>query len=98
MSGRLTDQDGNVVTGDVSAAAKWTAPNVSVDTEKYRTSQYNSEVTVTNAFDDADINYLVNDDEKITYLSRSAWDATYPVEVSTITVNDAIYEGLDMQF
>ena len=61
-------------------------------------SPYDSSVTVTNTFDDADINYWVNDDEKVTYLSRSAWDTTYPVTVETITVNDKLYDGLNMQF
>lgn len=98
VSGKLVDHQGNAVDGSAGAAAKWTAPNTSVDTEKYRQSRYNSSVTVTNTFDDADINYWVNDDEKITYLSRSAWDTTYPVTVNTITVNDKLYDGLNMQF
>ena len=98
VSGKLVDQDGNVVTGNTAAAAKWTSTNATVDTEKYRQSRYDSSVTVTNTFDDADINYWVNDDEKVTYLSRSAWDTTYPVTVETITVNDKLYDGLNMQF
>lgn len=98
VSGKLVDHEGNAVAGSAGAAAKWTAPNASVDTEKYRQSRYDSGVTVTNTFDDADINYWVNDDEKITYLTRSAWDTTYPATVSTITVNDKLYDGLNMQF
>ena len=98
VSGKLVDHAGSPVTGNTGAAKQWTAPNASVDTEKYRQSRYNDGVTVTNTFDDADINYWVNDNEKITYLSRSAWDTTYPVTVSTITVNDKLYDGLNMQF
>lgn len=94
---KLIDQDGNVVAGNTAAAAKWTAPNTAVDTEKYRKSPYNSDVEVTNTFDDADVNYWANDDEKITYLSRSAWDTTYPVTLATLTVNDKLYDGLNMQ-
>lgn len=97
VSGKLVDHHGNAVAGSTAAAAKWTAPNTSVDIQKYRQSPYNSGVAVTNTFDDADVNYWVNDNEKITYLSRSAWDATYPVTVSTITVNDKLYDGLNMQ-
>lgn len=70
LPGKLIDQDGNVVTGNTAAVATWTAPNTEVDTEKYRKSRYNSDVEVTNTFDDADVNYWANDDEKITYLSR----------------------------
>ena len=97
VDGKLMDQDGNIVAGNTAAAAKWTAPNTTVDTEKYRTSRYNSDVEVTNTFDDADVNYWANDDEKITYLSRSAWDTTYPVTLATLTVNDKLYNGLNMQ-
>lgn len=98
VSGKLVDHDGNVVAGNTAAAKKWTAPNTSVDTEKYRQSHYDGSVTVTNTFDDADINYWVNESEKITYLSRSAWDTTYPKKVETLTVNDKMYDGLNMQF
>ena len=97
VEGKLTDEAGNVVTGNVEAVASWTAPNTEVDTTKYRQSRYNSEVEVTNTFDDADVNYWVDDDEKITYLSRSDWDATYPTTLETITVNDKLYNGLNMQ-
>lgn len=98
VSGKLVDHEGNAVSGNTTAAAKWTAPNASVDTKKYRQSRYNSAVAVTNTFDDADVNYWVNDDEKITYLSRSAWDTTYPKTVETITMNDKLYDGMNMQF
>ena len=97
VAGKLIDQDGNVVTGNTAAVATWTAPNTEVDTQKYRKSRYNSDVEVTNTFDDADVNYWANDDEKITYLSRSAWDTTYPTTLETLTVNDKLYNGLNMQ-
>ena len=97
VEGKLTDEAGNAVTGNTEAVAVWTAPNTEVDTEKYRKSRYNSEVEVTNTFNDADVNFWVNDNEKITYLSRSAWDTTYPVTLNTITVNDKLYDGLNMQ-
>lgn len=96
VEGKLTDQDGNVVTGNTTATAMWTAPNTEVDTEKYRKSPY-SDVEVTNTFDDADVNYWANDDEKITYLSRTDWEATYPKTLATLTVNDKLYDGLNMQ-
>lgn len=97
VEGKLVDEAGNVVSGNAEAVAIWTAPNAEVDTTKYRQSKYNSEVEVTNTFDDADVNYWVNDDEKITYLSRSAWDTTYPTTLDKITVNDKLYNGLNMQ-
>lgn len=98
VSGKLVDHAGNPVTGSTAAAAKWTAPNNSVDIQKYRQSPYDSSVTITNTFDDADVNYWVNDNEKITYLTRSAWDTTYPTTLATITMNDKLYNGMNMQF
>ena len=53
---------------------------------------------VTNTFDDADVNYWANDDEKITYLSRSAWDTTYPTTLETLTVNDMAWTCSLAQF
>nr|MCR4998451.1 glycoside hydrolase family 3 C-terminal domain-containing protein [Lachnospiraceae bacterium] len=97
VEGKLVDEAGNVVTGSADAVAKWVPLNSEVDTTKYRQSRYNSEVEVTNTFDDADVNYWVNDNEKITYLSRSSWDTTYPTTLDKITVNDKLYDGLNMQ-
>ena len=94
----LYDQDGNSVTGDTGCARKWTATNTSLDSDTYKNSPYNTSVQVTNKFDHADINNWVNDDEKITYLSRNDWAGTYPETVTTLTVNDRMYDGLDMQF
>lgn len=50
----------------------------SVDSETYRTTE--TGVTVTNKFDDCDLNYWV--EGAGTYLSRSDWDATYPTPTS----------------
>ncbi len=97
VKGKLVDESGNVVSGNTSAVAKWTTPNTTVDKTKYRKSRYNANVDVKNTFDDADVNYWLNDNEKITYLSRSAWDTTYPKTLNTITVNDKLYKGLNMQ-
>lgn len=97
VAGKLIDQDGNVVTGNTAAVATWTAPNTEVDTQKYRNSRYNSDVEVTNTFDDADVNYWANDDEKITYLSRQRVGYDLPTTLETLTVNDKLYNGLNMQ-
>ena len=43
---------------------------------------FKSSVTdVKNRFDDVNLNYWLDDASKITYLSRSDWDATYPTAV-----------------
>ena len=97
VSGKLIDHAGNAVSGATGAAAKWTAPNTDVDTAKYAKSPY-SDAAVTNTFDDADVNYWADDGEKITYLSRTAWDTTYPQTMRTLTVNDKLYDGMNMQF
>lgn len=98
VEGLLVDHNGDPATTNVGAAQVWVSENDEADTETYRQSPYSAEVEVTNTFDDADLNYWANSDEQITYLSRSDWEATYPTTVSTLTVSDEMYEGLDMQF
>ena len=96
----LYDQDGNSVTGEANCAKKWSPDITSVDATTYKYSQYNKDeqVAVTNQFDHADINNWVNDDEKITYLTRNDWEGTYPKTIATLTVNDKMYDGLNMEF
>ncbi|MBM6774482.1 glycoside hydrolase family 3 C-terminal domain-containing protein [Olsenella profusa] len=98
VEGRLVDHNGDPAEPNTNAAKLWTSENADTDTKKYRQSPYSPDVEVTNTFDDADLNYWANDDQKITYLSRSDWEGTYPQTVSTLTVNDAMYDGLNMQF
>lgn len=98
VSGKLVDHDGNPVSGEIDCVKQWSPDITAVDTETYRQSRYNEEVEVTNMFDDADVNYWVNDNEKVKYLTRSDWDGTFPETMESITINDKLYEGLDMQF
>ena len=45
---------------------------------------------IVNQFDDVDLNrYEHTADQKITYLSRSNWEATYPTEAVSLTCTDA---------
>ena len=54
------------------------------DETTYSVSQYTG-VKLTNQFADADINYWMNDDKKVTYLTRNDW-TTYPEIVSGETM------------
>ena len=51
---------------------------------------------ITNQFDDTDINlYEGTKDQKITYLSRNDWNATYPIEAPKLRLNnDKLYEDI----
>lgn len=51
---------------------------------------------ITNQFDDTDINlYEGTKDQKITYLSRNNWDATYPIEAPKLKlINDKMIEDI----
>lgn len=52
---------------------------------------------VTNQFDNADLNLYENTaDQKVTYLSRKDWDATYPTPVQLKCVNEKMIA--DMQY
>lgn len=98
VEGKLVDHNGDPAVTSPAAVKVWASENADTDTKKYRTSPYNAEVAVTNTFDDADLNFWADDDQKITYLSRTDWEGTYPKTVATLTVNDAMYDGLNMQF
>lgn len=87
--------DGMTENGDASLAVK-IEPAINAtadtpDTEIYSTVY--GDTKVTNVFDDADINYFMDDASKITYLSRSDWDKTYP-ETLSITASDEMIASL----
>ena len=52
---------------------------------------------ITNAFDHADLNrYEGTADQKITYLTRSNWNATFPSTLVSLKINEAMWrDGLD---
>lgn len=97
VAGKLVDHNGDPAVTNPSGAKAWSSPNSDADVSKYRKSQYNDSAEVTNTFK-ASLNDWVDDAEKITYLSRSDWEDTYPVTVSILSVNDRMYDGLNMQF
>jgi len=97
VAGKLVDHTGAPAVTDAAAAAVWASQNADVDTTTYRQSPYNADVEVTNAFD-ADLNAWADSDQQIVYLTRNDWEGTYPVTVSSLSVNDRMYDGLNMQF
>lgn len=90
--GTLYDHLGETYVPNTDAVYKLT---IEEDFETFKTSHYN-DTEVTNKFDDADVNYWVNDDEKIVYLTRQDWDETFPTEVKTLTINDKMKEAMNM--
>ena len=66
------------------------------DKDAYKKSHYDSNVTVTNQFDDADVNYWCNDEEKIVYLTRTNWEETFPTKQETLTINSRMKEAMKM--
>lgn len=51
--------------------------------------------TITNALDDYDINtYKNRGDNKVTYVSRSNWESTFPKEAVKLSLNDKMVEDL----
>ena len=84
----MVDALGNAVDGDASKTYSWTQEEL--DAETYSTSVY-TDVEVTNAFDNADINYYGYD---FTYLTRQDWEGTFPTEITEYEATDEIIEGL----
>ena len=89
------ESDGMTAEGDSSLAVK-IVPDIDAtesepDTEIYKSVYGDTEVT--NAFDDVDINYFMEDADKIVYLSRNNWEETFP-ETLEITASDAMINSL----
>lgn len=74
----LVDAEGNKVDGDANKAFEF---KTVLDDSKYRKSS--NGVVVTNQFGDCDLNTYIKDAG--VYLSRSAWDSTYPTAQTTVT-------------
>lgn len=91
----LVDQDGNPVTGDTNAVKVYNPQLDTIDTESYKQSVYNADVEVTNEFDDVSVNYWLPDDQKVPYLSRADWDATWPVTMNTMTVTEDMKQAMN---
>jgi beta-glucosidase len=85
----MYDQEGNTVAGD--ATKTYNFSTASLDTESYKVSK--NGIAVTNQFDDCDINYW--NTGAVTYLSRSDWDATYPVQAPEIACTDDMMKILN---
>lgn len=83
-----TTENGMTAEGNAAKAYKWVQE--SLDAETYSTSVY-TDAEVTNLFDNSDINYYGYD---FTYLTRSDWEGTYPVEAIACEATDAIIESL----
>lgn len=79
-----TISDGMTAEGNGELVYKHT---LSKADESYSTSVYTGK-GVTNSFEDADINYWVKD--SVAYLSRSAWDTTYPETLTLTATSDML--------
>ena len=78
-----TTANGMDANGDAALAKTWN--NASL----VKISESETGYTVTNQFDDADLNYWLPN--TVTYLSRSDWDGTYPKAYANITpTNDMV--------
>ncbi len=70
-------KEGYSVEGDEGKVFVWDNGTES-NTDTVTFSKSASGSAITNKVDDADINYFLDEKNKVTYLTRSAWDTTYP--------------------
>ncbi len=93
-----TVDDGMDFAGDANLAVKITpaisaqATETSPDTEMYKTIY--TDKRVTNSFDDVDVNSFLAEGDKVTYLSRSDWQKTYPTKVE-LTASKSMISSLN---
>lgn len=83
-----TASNGMTADGDAAKSHKWSQ---GFDGDKYRTGA--NGVTVSNQFEDCDLNYWVQGAG--VYLSRSDWAGTYPVEQTTVSATREMMDILD---
>ena len=86
----MVDYEGNAVTGDSSKTYRFTLGQI--DFTSYQRSSADSDIIVTNHFDDCDLNYWVKDAEK--YLSRSNWRDTYPTKATSVEATEEMIKIL----
>ena len=84
----MTDEIGNTVSGDAAKTYKWTQNEL--DKVTYRYSE--AGVEVTNQFDDADLNYWVQNG--VTYLTRQDWN-TFPQALENLTATQDMITKID---
>lgn len=85
----MTDENGNAVSGDAEKAEHFTND---FDDSSYRYSEATG-VRVENQFEDIDVNYWLDEADKVTYMTRSNWE-TYPTEVPEIEATKEMAELL----
>ncbi len=85
----MVDVSGAIVEGNSENTFTW---EEDFDDTKYSIEE-KTDVIVTNQFDNADINYWVED--SVTYLSRSDWEGTYPVAPTQIEATDEMITELN---
>lgn len=88
----LINADGTEAVGNAENTYKW---NEDLDTQKYSVSRYSGN-TVTNLFEDADLNYWIKN--AVTYISRSDWDRTYPSEATKVAATDEMISEMNGEY
>ena len=88
----LLDHDGKLHTAAENTAIK---VDVEEDMETFKKSHYTNE-TVTNKFDDADLNYWCDDSFKFEYLTRNNWQGTFPTKLTGLTINSRMSSAMNM--
>ena len=86
----MVDHEGNPVSGDAAKTYTWRQDEL--DTETYRYSDETG-AEVTNQFDDADLNYWIED--SLVYLTRQDWKGTFPVPQNGIVATDDMIQQID---
>ena len=86
----MYDHTGAAVSGDPEKVYHWTQDTL--DTETYRFSEETG-AEVTNQFDDADLNYWIED--SVTYLTRQDWEGTFPTPQNGIVATEEMIRQID---
>lgn len=78
--------------GNAALVGSWNNPTL--DTTTYSVSANGTGIT--NQLSDSDLNLYEGSDQKVTYLSRSDWEGTWPSETVKIALTDQLIEDLQL--
>lgn len=83
--------------GQGNAQLTWSFHQEQLDATTYATSA--NGIAITNQLSDADLNLYEGTDQKVTYLSRSDWQGTYPTQPVQLELTQQMIEQLqDVQY
>ena len=83
----LTSEQKALMVGQGNSKNAVLSTKTTFNPEEYMASQTATKTKITNQFDEVDVNNYLSEDQKITYLSRSDWNKTWPKSMTNFVAS-----------